>query len=71
MKKMSLRNMESALTKQEMKKIMAGSSGLNGCGFCTQPTNGLLVDCVEGSNDFGQGCVCPYIDAPGANVCHN
>jgi len=61
MKKISLKNVISSLSRDEMKKIMAGSGGgLDGCGFCRDPTNTQEAACYRPAP--GNDCRCgPWV----------
>ena len=62
MKKISLKSVTAALTRDEMRQIMAGSDP-NGCQRCVG-NSGELINCM---NDSGT-CYCPGTAGHGA--CH-
>ena len=56
-KKMSFKNIKDVLSREEMKKIMAGSGGGGACGTCTGH-GGTTEDCATGP--VTGVCFCSY-----------
>jgi hypothetical protein len=57
--KVKFKNIKDILSRDEMKRIMAGSDGGLVCGACTW---GSTVPCISGGP--GSRCLCPYTNTP-------